>query len=83
MTDKLKLVSDKISEFGDWYQRMDNTVALLQDKYKLTNFAGDPIPKSISVTRNTAAWQANVMSDKLLKLLWQTKVEKVLEEMLR
>jgi len=75
MTDKLKMVQEKIAECSDLYSRMDDTMKLLQDKYTLTNFEGEEVRKSISVTRNTAAWQANVMSDKLLKLLWQTKVE--------
>ncbi len=73
--DNIALVNDKISEFSDLYKRMDKTRALLEDKYKLKNFEDKDIPKSVSVTRNTAAWQANVMSDKLMKLKWQTKVE--------
>ncbi len=69
------LVEDKISELSTMYTRMDETAARVLSKYQLNDYTGRKINSAISVTRNTAAWQASVMSNKLLRLQWQTVVE--------
>ena len=73
--DVKKLVDDKIKENTELYARMDETKDLVYlDPYALKDWK-DTIEKSISVTRNTPAWQAYVMSNKLLKVKYQTVVE--------
>ena len=76
MADNMKLVEDKIKALGELYTRMDETKDLVQLKaYTLKDFDGKTaIQQSISVTRNTPAWQAYVMVNKLVKVKWQTVV---------
>ena len=73
--DNMQLVKDKIVELGDLYKRMDITAKLvLLDPYEFKDWQ-EKVTKAISITRNTPAWQAYVMVNKLSKLKWQTVVE--------
>jgi len=75
--DNMQLVNDKITEYGDLYTRMDSTRDLVQLKpYELKDYNGKTkIDQAISVTRNTPAWQAFTMANKILKAKWQTVVD--------
>ncbi len=76
MVDVMQLVDDKITELTELYTRMDTTKDLVQlTPYELQDYNDNKIEKTVSVTRNTPAWQAFVMSNKLVKVHWQTVVE--------
>lgn len=68
-------VTDKISELQPIYDRMDKTRKALTQPYVIVDFDNREIKAAKSVTLNTAKWQANTLSNKLLKLKWQTVVQ--------
>lgn len=74
--DRMKLVDEKIKENHDIYERMDSDkdLVLLTDK-TFVDGKGKNIEGLIHVIRNTPAWQAYVIINKLLKIKWQPIVE--------